>query len=156
MLIDARLAGLGKTIVYVISNYPNDSADIHWGCRIWHYVSGGACVRRKGSVESPVGVSEWWLVNKALLFQTQSRLVQLQQGFPPLNDVSQVNPVKISGTFLFTTLHLLVSLSFFSLFSLDLFTLLISPLKLVDLIHLFKSCLNHLLNKNAQGFLLVW
>lgn len=32
--IDVRLVAAGETIVYIISNYPNDSADIRAGCRV--------------------------------------------------------------------------------------------------------------------------
>lgn len=55
------LANLGETIVYLISNYPNDCADIHCGAGLDH-VSRGLCGEKgpggRRSAESPVGVSE--------------------------------------------------------------------------------------------------
>lgn len=99
--IDACLAELGETIVYIISNYPNGCADIHCGVG-FERVSGGQRGEKdcagQGSAESSIWVSEWWLVNEALQFQTESRLRWLQRALLPPHGVSQVTPVRSAGT----------------------------------------------------------
>lgn len=55
--IDACLAELGETIVYIISNYPNGCADIHCGVG-FERVSGGQRGEKdcagQGSAESSI------------------------------------------------------------------------------------------------------